>query len=75
MTPDELRTIWQALGYSREDLVCALSMPGQQAQVYRWETGRVSIRPVVAMSVRVIASKIAVAEMPAKRKRCRIADC
>ena len=75
MTPDELRTIRQALGYSREDMACALGMPGQQAQVYRWETGRVSIRPVVAMSVRLIGSKITAAEMPAKRKRCRIADC
>lgn len=55
MTPDELRSIRETLGYSREDLACALGMKGQQAQVYRWETGRVPIRIVNALAIRSLA--------------------
>ena len=54
MTPDELRTIRESLGWSLADMACALGMDGQRAQVNKWEMGHVPIRPVVALAVRHI---------------------
>ena len=48
----ELSAARKSVGYSREDLAHVLGMLGQQSQVWRWETGRVSIRPVAAIAVR-----------------------
>ena len=65
---DELREIRITLGWAQEDLACALGMPGQHGQVYRWETGKTKIRPPVAMAIRsLIAEAPPVSPAPDQR--------